>query len=213
MEKIFSFKAKIFKRINPEVVKILKNGGIGVLLTDTIYGICGKALSKEVVKRIWKLKRRSSKKRAIVLISKIDDLRLFGIKVNKKLRKILEKIWPAKISVSLPCHSKKFSYLHAGKRRFAFRIPAKKSLIKLISKTGPLVAPSANWEGFEPAKNINEAKKYFGNLVDFYVDEGKIKKILPSTLIEIRGKKIICKRKGKDFEKLKKIKGFKIFLK
>ena len=41
-------------------------------------------------------------------------------------------------------------------------------------ETGPLIAPSANTEGLSPAENIEQAKKYFGDLVDFYVDGGLI---------------------------------------
>ncbi|MEK7077097.1 MAG: Sua5/YciO/YrdC/YwlC family protein, partial [Patescibacteria group bacterium] len=49
---------------------------------------------------------------------------------------------------------------------------------------GPLVAPSANIEGKPPAWTIKEAKKYFGDKADFYVDGGTIKKS-PSMLIKI----------------------------
>ena len=57
-------------------------------------------------------------------------------------------------------------------------------MIDLLKETGPLVAPSANPEGEIPAKNIEEARKYFGNKVDFYIDEGKIISE-PSTLVRI----------------------------
>jgi len=56
------------------------------------------------------------------------------------------------------------------------------------------VAPSANLEGKPPAKTITEAKKYFGDKVDFYVNSGKI--IGPaSILIQIKNNKIIVIRK------------------
>jgi L-threonylcarbamoyladenylate synthase len=47
-----------------------------------------------------------------------------------------------------------------------------------------LVAPSANPEGLEPAKNISQARNYFSNQVDFYADSGKLESE-PSTLIKI----------------------------
>jgi L-threonylcarbamoyladenylate synthase len=65
----------------------------------------------------------------------------------------------------------------------------------LLKKAGPLVAPSANPEGMEPAKTIKEAKEYFGERVDFYINGGKLLSP-PSTLIEIKNKKIFIKRKG-----------------
>ena len=100
----------------------------------------------------------------------------------------------------------------------AFRLPAKKSLIEILKKTGPLVAPSANPEGQKPAQTILEAKKYFGpvrsrspqgdrstrsaraasngigNKVDFYLSGGMLKS-KPSTLIKIgKNGKIIVLR-------------------
>jgi L-threonylcarbamoyladenylate synthase len=64
--------------------------------------------------------------------------------------------------------------LHRGTKTLAFRLPSSQSLRTLLIETGPLIAPSANPEGQAPAQNITEAKKYFGDLVDFYLDGGEI---------------------------------------
>ena len=198
---------------------MISNGGIGVLATDTIYGLVGSALSKKAVAKIYKLRQRNTKKPMIILIGAIKDLFLFGIKLDGKTKKLLNKFWPGKISVILPCLHKKFFYLHRGTKTLAFRLPAvvsasvkatadkkaladksagkpaKKNLIKLLKLTGPLVAPSANPEGLPPAKTIKQAQKYFGNKIDFYVDEGKLSS-KPSTLAAIKNGQIIIKRKG-----------------
>jgi L-threonylcarbamoyladenylate synthase len=69
--------------------------------------------------------------------------------------------------------------------------------------SGPLIAPSANWEGYEPAKNIKEAKKYFGNKV-FYLDRGDLIS-KPSSLIDLRTKKIQILREGEGIKKIKRV--------
>jgi L-threonylcarbamoyladenylate synthase len=168
-----------------EIVKILKNGKVGVMATDTIYGLVGSALSKKAVSRIYKLRKRNLKKPMIVLIGSLGDLEIFGIKTSQRLKNFLSKIWPGPISIILPCAFKKFSYLHGGVKSLAFRLPAKKELIKLLRQTGPLVAPSANISGLPASISIKEAKKIFGDKVDFYLDSGTIKGS-PSTLIEIK---------------------------
>lgn len=154
------------------IIKILKNGGVGVMPTDTIYGLVGSAFRKKAVARIYKIKKRNKKKKLIILISSINDLKKFGIQPSliRANRRILEKVWPGKVSVIL-----------SG---IAFRLPAKKSLIEIIKKTGPLVAPSANPEGLKPAENVSQAKKYFSDKVDFYLSGGTLKG-KPSTLIKI----------------------------
>jgi L-threonylcarbamoyladenylate synthase len=175
--------------------KILLKGGIGVLPTDTIYGIVASALNKKAVLRVYEIRKRNPKKPFIILISSLKVLDLFGIKLSAPARKILNKVWPGKVSVILPCPHKKFSYLHRGAKTLAFRLPDKKQLIRLLKKTGPLIAPSANLEGLPPVKTIKEAKKYFGSKVDFYVNAGKLNS-LPSTLIAIKNSRVIIKREG-----------------
>ena len=186
---------EVFKSFNHKVAGIFNSGGVGIIPTDTIYGICGQALNKSVVCKIYKLRRRSPKKPMIVLIASAGDLKLFGIKISAKMKNILNKAWPGKVSVVLPCRNKEYTYLHRGTQTLAFRLPKNKKLIKLLKNTGPLVAPSANWEGFSVSININQAKKYFGTVVDFYVDAG-IKKSSPSALIEIKTDGINILREG-----------------
>ena len=163
--------------------------------TDTIYGISAVALDEKAVGRVYDLKNRSNKKPFIVLISSIADLGIFEIKVDDFTKKILEKYWPGKITVVLDCPSEKFSYLHFGTNALAFRIPDKKDLLNLLSKTGPLVSTSVNHPGEKPAVTIAEAKEYFGSSLDFYVDEGKLES-LPSTVIRIQDGKIVVLREG-----------------
>jgi len=158
-----------------KIIDILKKGGVGVMPTDTLYGIVGSAFSKKAIDRIYKLKKRNKKKKLIILISSLNDLKKFGISISliRANRRILEKVWPGKVSVILS--------------DIAFRLPVQKSLISIIKKTGPLVAPSANPEGLKPAENIKQAKGYLGDNVDFYLSGGTPKG-KPSSLIKINKK-------------------------
>ena len=156
-----------------KIIDILKKGGVGVMQTDTLYGLVGRADSKKAVERIYKIKGRNKNKPLIILISDIKDLKKFRVKISDEELIFLEKVWPGKVSVIL-----------SG---LAFRLPNKKPLIKILKKTGPLVAPSANLSGLKPAKNIKEAQEYFGDNVDFYLSGGTLKS-RPSTLIGINKK-------------------------
>jgi L-threonylcarbamoyladenylate synthase len=177
----------MFKQLEKAAL-LLKGGEIGVIPTDTIYGICGFAFNKKTVEKIYKLKKRKTNKPFIVLIEKIGDLKKFGVKLSNYQKKILTEIWPGKVSVILKCPLKKFAYLHRGTKTLAFRMPKNKKLIKILKISGPLVAPSANLEGCKLAKNIKEAKKYFGDKV-FYLNRGNLVS-KPSKLIDLTGKSI-----------------------
>ncbi len=164
---------------------LLKEGAIGVIPTDTVYGICAPALNKKSVEKVYALKKRDPQKPFIVLINSLEDLKLFGVKINKQIEKPLSRFWPGKTSVILKCSNHKFSYLHRGTKTLAFRLPKQQKILKILSLSGPLVAPSANWEGYKLAKNIASAKKYFGNKV-FYLNYGEISG-KPSTVIDLTG--------------------------
>jgi O-6-methylguanine DNA methyltransferase len=267
---------------------LLKEGAIGVIPTDTIYGICTSAFNKKSVEKVYKLRKRNPNKPCIILISSLEDLNKFNIRLTLWQKKILEKLWPGKISVILSTRIKRpnilpessdrmeltrieqpnnnypkkrpngnetfgpnsgnlfgqysgnenifgpnsgnsfgphlgsnkefgqnsgkifgyhsgnnLYYLHRGTNSLAFRIPKNKLILNILKISGPLIAPSANWEGYEPAKNIKEAKKYFGNKV-FYLDRGDLIS-KPSSLIDLRTKKIQILREGEGIKKIKRV--------
>ncbi len=185
------------KKIDPKITNILKNGGIGILPTDTLYGLVGSALSEKAVLKVAILKKRGKGKPFIILISKISGLKIFGVEINQEEKSIIKKYWPGPVSIVLKCpnHDREMSYLQPLNQTLAFRCPNLKWLNVLLKATGPLVAPSANPEEFPPAETIEQAKKYFGNTVDFYVDRGKLRG-LPSTLVEIQGDNVVVRRSG-----------------
>lgn len=166
------------------IIDKLKKGEIGVMPTDTIYGIVGSALNQKTVERIYLLRKRSQDKPFIILISSIEDLNKFNIRLTDKQLEFLKKVWPNQVSIILPITDQRFEYLHRGTNSLAFRFPKKEQLLKVLKEVGPMVAPSANIEGLKLAESINEAKKYFGDEVSFYEDEGIIK-AQASTLIKL----------------------------
>jgi len=168
--------------------KVLKKNGVAVMPTDTIYGIVGHALAPETVNRIYNLKKRAPEKPCIILIGNITELKKLSIIISEEQKNKLKEYWTtdsAPVSIVLDCPDEKLSYLHRGTKTLAVRLPASPSLLKLLLETGPLIAPSANPEGLLPAEDIKEAKKYFGDSVDYYMDRGRITG-KPSKLIKLQ---------------------------
>jgi len=178
-----------------EIIEQLNENRVIVMPSDTIYGIFGKALDKSVADRIYGIKNRDFSKPFILMINDLDDLKLFGIKVGLEITNKLNKIWPNKVTVLLKCENKEFEYLHRGTKELAFRIPKNKDLVEILSNTGPLISTSANISNKPYAKTIDEAKSYFGNSIDTYIDGGYIED-LPSTLIKIENNNIRILRQG-----------------
>lgn len=172
--------SKVFK----DLAKQLENGATAILPTDTIYGIVGSAKLPSVVEKIYRLRKRASSKPMIILASSLDQIKDLGLKINLKQAGMLNKLWPNKLSVVIDCKLKKLHYLHRGKNSLAFRIPDDKFLTDFLKISGPIVAPSANFEGEKPSEDIESAKKYFKDSIDFYVDGGTLKSP-PSTVAKL----------------------------
>lgn len=169
-----------------QVIEILASGGVGVLPTDTLYGLVGSAFSSDAVERIYDLKQRDRGKPLIVLIASLEDLERFGVVISDGLEQTLKSYWPGPYSIILPTIDDEFEYLSRGTDSIAFRMPDDPELLDILAATGPLVAPSANIEGKPPALTVADARRYFGDNADFYLDGGEIDN-KPSTIIRLDG--------------------------
>ena len=188
----------------PLGVEFLNSSFPVVLPTDTLYGICADATNPQAVEKIYNLKWRNPKKPLIVLVS---DLKLieefFEIEIPRTVLDFFN--YPKPISVLLKVGNK-FGYISRGSGHIAFRL-VKGGFIKafLDSYGKPIVAPSANWEGFPPAETVFQAFLYFGSSVAVYYNGGKLRG-QPSALVKPEGDKVIVLRKGvlndKDFQTL-----------
>lgn len=177
-----------------DAVAVLGSGGVAVIPTDTLYGLVGLALNKDAVNKVYKLKNRSDGKPFIVLISSFEDLDKLKIHTDEKVRNFLYSVWPGPVSVVLRCEDDSLAYLHKG-MGVAVRFPKQEGLLEILKQTGPLIAPSANPEGMKPAHTILEAKEYFGDTVDCYVDGGVLEGE-PSTLVSFEDGELKVLRQG-----------------
>lgn len=159
-----------------------KPGSVGVIPTDTVYGLVARAADQQAVECLYGLKQRETKPGTIIAAS-LEQLEGLGLK--HRYLKAVEQFWPGAVSVIIPCSDPQLAYLHRGKLSLAVRIPADTNLRKLLEKTGPLVTTSANPPGEATATTISQAKDYFGKTVDFYIDGGDLSNRAPSTIVRI----------------------------
>lgn len=162
----------------PELIGTLKDGGVAIIRTDTIYGIVGRADDQATVERIFHVKNRTPEKSPIVLIS--DPSEMFDTYDTPTLT-ALQPYWPGPNSIILPSKNGP-PWITRGNGSIAYRLPSGTALQALIREVGPLTAPSANPESLPPAKTIEQAKQYFGDTVDYYYDGGAVNSLTPSSL-------------------------------
>jgi L-threonylcarbamoyladenylate synthase len=175
-----------------EIADFIGQGMIGVIPTDTLYGVVCSAAQPQTISKLYALKKREQKPGTVIAAS-IDQLVELG--VPKRYLTAVQQFWPNPISVVIPL-GEHLQELHAGKGSVAFRIPDNDQLMSLLQQTGPLLTSSANQPGEQPANIISEAENYFGDEVDFYVDGGDLSNAKPSTVIRMVDDAVEVLREG-----------------
>ena len=178
-----------------EAARRIRTGEIGVVPTDTLYGLVASVLDPAAVERVYRVRGRETRKPCIVLLGDMSDIGRFGIDPGDTERAMLAQVWPGEVSVVLPCRDKRWDYIHRGTGSIAFRVPSNPELHGFLVAAGPVVAPSANPEGERPAETVEEARAYFGTLVDFFVDGERLSGA-PSTVARIVNGKWEVLREG-----------------
>ena len=173
--------AQLFTSVaDKKLAALLRGGAIGILPTDTVYGLVS-IIAPEPIKRLYAAKPRQSHA-GTVIASSVDDLIALGLD-GTALRHV-SPLWPAPLSVVIAVqHIPEF--LREKRGSLAVRIPEDKALRSLLQKTGPLMTTSANKHGEKTAATISAAQYIFGDSVDFYVDGGDLSNRPPSTIVMV----------------------------
>jgi L-threonylcarbamoyladenylate synthase len=174
-----------------DAIKMIKNGKVGVLPTDTLYGLVARAADPAAVKKLYALKHREHKPGTMVAAN-IEQLIELGL--NEKDLKAAAYLWPNPIGVVM--HMTDLGYLHQGLNEFSVRITANEEVRNLLLQTGPLMTSSANTTGDPSSTNIEMAHDYFADAVDFYVDGGDLSGRAPSTIVDIKNGELVVYREG-----------------
>ena len=153
-----------------QLIETLNNGGVAVMRTDTIYGIVARADDEQAVEKVYSAKGRDPQKSCIILIANRNQA--YGDMNDIEY----DNSTPTSILVESP---EAPEWLLRANSLLAYRIPNNASLVAILEKTGPLIAPSANREGEPPACTIDEARAVFGDTVDIYADGGTVPEDTP----------------------------------
>jgi L-threonylcarbamoyladenylate synthase len=153
-----------------ELAALLRDGGVVLLPTDTIYGLHARALDERAVERIVDLKGRAETKPFVVLASDIAQLTDLGIAADPDLLQRLASIWPAPLTAILPLTRPIAA--SRGMATLAVRIPALDWLRALTGRTGPLVSTSANRSGEPPVDRPESLARELHDALDAIVDTG-----------------------------------------
>ncbi len=189
-------KQKISEESVQEIIGCLKNNGIAIFPTDTVYGIGAVYNNPKGIDRIYDVKQRDRSKPIIALISNIshlDKLISFEEEDQGNILEIMKKYWPGELTIVFE-NSK---YNVAEDNTIGIRIPGNEILLRIIESCGGIVfTTSANISGEKSPVKTEDISYDILEKTDFILDGGTILNGVPSTVIKYSAGEISVLREG-----------------
>ena len=163
---------------------VLRNGGVIIHPTETLYGFAAVWNNENALKRIAQLKMRDIIKPFSILVNQINQILNIAGWAPDKLENLLHVIFPNPLTILLP--RKKELPLHFWNQfaEIGFRFPDFRICDKLVEFAGqPLITTSANIANDPPPKTSIEVSESLINDVDLFLDGGDCPFQIPSTVM------------------------------
>lgn len=198
MPKIFDWKENINKKELKEVIEVLKNHGIIIFPTDTVYGIGCNCFSEKAIRKIFKDKSRPEQKPINVLTNNIEKIQKVAKNISEKEEEIIKKYMPGALTIILNKKEEVPSILTAGLNTIGVRIPNNKIALYILKNFEyPLATTSVNISGNMPGIELEDFLNEFKDKVDIIIDGGKAEIGIASTIVRIdENEKVNILREG-----------------
>lgn len=169
-----------------DAARLLKEGQVVGIPTETVYGLGGNAYSEEAVKRIFEAKGRPQDNPLIVHISEFSEIYDLVREVPKTAKLLAEKFWPGPLTMILPKSDKVPLCVTGGLDTVAVRCPSHPVANKLIKITGlPIAAPSANLSGKPSPTRASHVYSDMQGRIPMVIDGGDCAEGVESTVITL----------------------------
>ena len=190
-----------------EPARIIREGGLVLFPTETVYGIGANAFDDNAVKKIFKAKGRAQDNPLILHISDMKMLDDIACNISELEYKLMDTFWPGPFTIILSKKQDVATEATCGGKTVAVRMPSNRIAYELIKRSGvPIAAPSANISGKPSGTNIDDIFEELKDKVDYIINDGECDIGLESTVVRVLDGEIKILRPGKitkeDMEKV-----------
>lgn len=189
-----------FDSVLPKIATVIKNGGLVLFPSDTVYILAVDATNPNAVKKLLGFKNRWTGKAISIAVSDINMAKKY-VKLSKNTVKLYNRLLPGPFTiVSQGLHIVSLG-IEAENGTLGIRIPNSQFILKLVKYLNvPITATSANLSGRSPHYSVssflNTLSQKKKNQLDLIVDAGKLPKNLPSTVIDATESELKILRRG-----------------
>ncbi len=186
MEQYINMKNKISFDKLKKPAQIIKNGGIVIFPTETVYGIGTNGLDENAIKKLYEVKQRPLNKPISLLVNNIEMVDKIAKNITEVEYKLMERFFPGPLTIILEKRDIVPDILTSNTNTIGIRMPSGEIAKKLIEFAGvPIATSSSNISGNPSGTNITDIKKDFEGKVDCFIDNGESELGIPSTVIRI----------------------------
>lgn len=178
-------------------VRILRDGGVVGMPTETVYGLAADALDAEAVGRIFAIKGRPADNPLIVHLGSTDQLGRVVAGTTPLADVLAARFWPGPLTMVLDVGHGVPAVTTGGLRTIAIRVPDHPVAAELLAAfSGPLAAPSANRSGRPSPTTAEHVAAEFGDALEVVLNGGPCPVGLESTVVDARGADPVVLREG-----------------
>ena len=173
-----------YERALSEAKRLINDGEVVGIPTETVYGLAANALDEEAVKKIFIAKGRPSDNPLIVHIAKFEDLEPLVAEIPEKVKIMAEKFWPAPLTMIMKKSDRVSNVVSGNLDTVAIRMPKSNYARAIIEACGcPLAAPSANLSGSPSPTNAKYVFDDMDGRIPLIIDGGNCEIGVESTVI------------------------------
>ena len=188
-------------------VKLIKQGEVVGVPTETVYGLAGDSSNPQAIKKIFEAKGRPMDNPLICHISNMKMLKRVAKDVPEDAKKLAEAFWPGPLTIILPRGKGVCAQSCAGLDSVGVRIPSNKIAREIIEKSNtPFSAPSANISGLPSPTNAQSVYQDMQGKIPLIIDGGECDAGVESTVVSVLGDSPVILRPGiitkEDMEKV-----------
>lgn len=160
-----------------EAANVIREGGLVIFPTETVYGIAADFNNPMAIKRLREVKRRDDNKPFSILIAHKGIVENYTDYNDPRLYKLIDEYWPGPLTVIVPSR-------HEGET-IGIRMPDNMIALRMVDQSQcTIAAPSANLEGKKPAQTCVEALEDLDGLVDLALDGGPVELGKSSSIVD-----------------------------
>ena len=173
-----------YERALTESKRLINDGEVVGIPTETVYGLGANALDEDAVKKIFVAKGRPSDNPLIVHIAKFEDLKPLVKEIPEKVKIMADAFWPAPLTMIMKKSDEVSDVVSGNLDTVAVRMPKSDYARAIIESCGcPIAAPSANLSGSPSPTNAKYVYDDMNGRIPLIIDGGNCEIGVESTVI------------------------------